>query len=102
VSGIVKDVITLPNGENASLVKFNRFNNLRLSSMLYDLNNTSEEFLNLENELIVGSSTGEENGGVVRIYKISPQGKMELHKEFKGLGEEIVDVTYRERQTNPL
>ena len=102
VSGIVKDVITLPNGENASLVKFNSLNNLRLSSMLYDINNTSEEFLNLENELIVGSSTGEENGGVVRIYKISPQGKMELHKEFKGLGEEIVDVTYRERQTNPL
>lgn len=94
----VKDIVTLPTGENSSLVKFNRFANLMLYQPILSLNKTSEEFLNLENELIVGSSTGEKDGGVVRIYKISPQGKMELHKEFKGLGEEIVDVTYREQR----
>lgn len=95
-TGVLTDAVTLGPDETASLVKFNRFSCLRLNAMV-QMNKTDEEFVGLQNELIVGSSNGQENGGKMRLYKISPQGKMTLHKEFSGLGEEIVDIVYRER-----
>ncbi|MDE6377139.1 MAG: hypothetical protein K2K72_00165, partial [Duncaniella sp.] len=96
----VRDVITLPEGEKATFLKFNRYVLDRLATSILKPTRDDEEFRAMQNELIVGSSTGGENSGIVRFYKISPQGKLELHKEFKGLGEEIVDVTYRERRIN--
>ncbi len=32
------------------------------------------------------------------MYNIDINGKMTLYKEYKGLGENIVDITYRERR----
>ncbi len=93
----VKDVVTLKDNERITMIKFNRFATLRMNPAM-QLNKSDEEFLGLENELIVCSSTGETNGGIMRLYKISPQGKMEIHKGHTGLGEEIVDVVYRERR----
>lgn len=97
VLGTIADEITLPAGETTSLVKFNRYRNL-LMNPAYVKFKDDPEFLDMEKELIVGSSDGSENGGVVRFYKVSTQGKLELHKEYKGLGQEIVDVVYRERR----
>lgn len=96
----VRDVVTLPEGEKAIFLKFNRYVLDRMGTNYLKPTHTDEEYRNMQNELIVGSTTGGENSGIVRFYKISPQGKMELHKEFRGLGEEIVDVTYRERRVN--
>lgn len=99
--GLLTDTYTLPAGEKATFTKFNRYTNPRMmAGTMFQLNKSDDDFMNLQNELIVGSSTGGEDSGVMRLLKISPQGKFELHKEFKGLGEEIVDVTYRERRLN--
>lgn len=101
--GIVRDVVTLPAGEKATFLKFNRFSVPRMYSYYIQLNKQDdEEFMALQNELLVGSTTGGEDSGILRFYKITPQGKMEFHKEFKGLGEEIVDVTYRERRVGEV
>lgn len=97
IAGAVNDQLTVPAGEKISLIKFNRYKVLLLSPAAAQLKD-DEEFLGMENELIVASSDGSENGGVLRFYKVSTQGKLELHKEVKGLGQEIVDVVYRERR----
>lgn len=93
-SGKLLEQIELPADEKVTMLKFNllhtfNWNYLRTQSLRDDQYN-----------LIVASTTGKEDGGVVRIYTIDPAGKLTLKKEYKGFGEDIVDVTYRERRTN--
>lgn len=96
-NNIVTDVITLPAGETASLVKFNRYQRLLMAKAIQRVPR-DEVYRSMENKLIVGSSDGTENGGVIRFYDISPEGKFTLYKEMKGFGAEIVDVVYREQR----
>ena len=92
---VTKDVLTIDGSETISMIKFNLYGNMDLTSLnKWD----SEEFQNMQYKLIVCSSTGAEDGGIVRFYNIDINGKMTLYKEYKGFGEEIVDVTYRERR----
>lgn len=92
---VTKDVLTIDGSETISMIKFNLYGNMNLTSLnKWD----SEEFQNMQYKLIVCSSTGAEDGGIVRFYNIDINGKMTLYKEYKGFGEEIVDVTYRERR----
>lgn len=95
VDNAAKDVLTLDGGETITLIKFNLYGNMQL-----DMLNKwkDEEFQNMQYKLIVCSSTGGENSGIVRFYNVDTNGKLTLYKEFKGLGEKIVDVTYRERR----
>lgn len=89
----LSSTITLDGSEKVSKLKFNLYQCASPSVLL----NQSDEFFAMQFKLIVASSTGAENGGAVRFYDISTDGKMTLNKEFKGFGEEIVDVTYREQ-----
>lgn len=89
----LSSTITLDGAEKVSKLKFNLYQCASPSV----LSNQSDEFFSMQFKLIVGSSTGAENGGAIRFYDISSDGKMTLNKEFKGFGEKIVDVTYREQ-----
>lgn len=80
-------------GERVTKLKFNLYQ----AASLNNLNNQSEDFMNMQFKLIVCSTTGGEDGGIVRFYDISSTGQMTQYKEFTGFGEEIVDVTYRKR-----
>jgi len=95
-SGTVNDVMELPAGETITKLKFNLYVNPQLS-MLNGMN-PSQEFLDKQYDLIVASTTGQENGGIVRFYDIDNSGKMSQLEEYKGFGDHIVDVTYRERR----
>lgn len=91
--GSMKDVLTLAAGERVTKLKFNLYQNMQLSF----LNKWSDpDFQNMQYRLIVCSTTGGEDSGIVRIYDVSTTGKMTLYREYTGLGEEIVDITYRE------
>jgi hypothetical protein len=90
----LKQVLSLPEGETTSRVKFNLFSQMNLTL----LNNQSEDFLNMQYHLIVMSSTGKTDGGIVRFYKVENDGTLTKVKEFTGFGDEVVDVTYRERR----
>ena len=92
----IKDKIVLDAGERVTMLKFNLYQNMILTK-LNKWNNT--DFQNMQYRLIVASTTGGEDSGIVRFYDIDINGKMTLYKEHKGLGEEIVDVTYRERRS---
>jgi hypothetical protein len=92
-TGAVTDVLTLDAGETITLLKFNLFMNMLLSK----LNDQSAEFLGQQFQLIVGATTSAAEGGSVRFYNISTDGKMTKAKEFTGFGK-VVDVTYRERR----
>ncbi len=96
-NNMVTDEITLPAGETATLVKFNRYQRLLMYKGIQRVPR-DEEYRSMQNKLIVGSSDGTENGGVIRFYDISPEGKFTLYKEMKGFGAEIVDVIYREQK----
>lgn len=96
-NNMVTDEITLPAGETANMVKFNRYQRLRMAKGIQRVPK-DEVYRSMENKLIVGSSDGTENGGVIRFYDISPEGKFTLYKEMKGFGAEIVDVIYREQK----
>lgn len=96
-NNVVTDEITLPAGETATLVKFNRYQRLLMAKGIQRVPR-DEVYRSMENKLIVGSSDGTENGGVIRFYDISPEGKFTLYKEMKGFGAEIVDVVYREQR----
>lgn len=89
----INEILTLDTGETVTKLKFNLFQNM----VLKDLNDQSDEFMAKQYQLIVGSTTGDENGGVVRIYNIDTTGKMKLMEEYKGFGK-VIDVTYRERR----
>lgn len=93
-TGALNQVLELPAGEFVTKLKFNLYVNTMLSFM----NNTSEEFMNKQFDLIVASTTGSENGGIVRFYDIDMAGQMSQLEEYKGFGDHIVDVTYRERR----
>lgn len=86
--------VEVPAGEKIQLIKFNLFHTANQSYL-----KGYPDVLNKQYDLIVASTTGQENGGILRFYSISETGKMELKQEFKGLGEDIVDVCYRERRT---
>ncbi len=92
-SGMLNDVLTLPAGEKVTMLKFNLYNN----SGFQHLVDSSEEFLAKQFNLIVASTNGADDGGVVRFYKIDNSGKMTRLEEYKGFGN-VVDVTYRERR----
>ena len=86
----ITDEITLQ-GEEVTRLKFNLFqNSVSATASLRPLEDRQWE-------LIVGSGNGQPDGGKVRFYTISEQGKASLHEEFSGFGEKIVDVLYRER-----
>jgi len=87
----VTDEITLDASETVTCIKFNLFQ--YSTSALPAL----AEIESRQYELIVGSGNGQENGGKVRFYNVSDQGKVSLNEEFSGFGEDVVDVTYRER-----
>ena len=93
-TGAVNQVLELPAGETVTKLKFNLYANCMLSY----LNNTSQEFMDKQFDLIVASTTGAENGGIVRFYDIDNSGKMSKLEEYTGFGDHIVDVTYRERR----
>ena len=93
-SGAVNQVLELPAGESVTKLKFNLYVNAELGY----LNNKTQEFLDKQFDLIVASTTGAENGGIVRFYDIDNSGKMSKLEEYTGFGDEIVDVTYRERR----
>lgn len=92
-TGALSDVLTLDASETVTMIKFNLFMNMQLS----DLNDNSDEFLGKQYQLIVASTTGTADGGVIRLYKVDPTGKMSKAEEYKGFGK-VVDVTYRERR----
>ncbi len=87
----LNEVLTLPAGEKVTMLKFNLFVNMRLDWLA----DHSDEFLSKQFDLIVGSTTGEDDGGHVRFYTIDTTGKMSLKEEYSGFGN-VVDVTYRE------
>ncbi len=90
----IKDKLIL-DGETVTMLKFNLYQNMQLDK----LNHWNDvEFQNMQLRLIVASNTGGEDSGIVRFYDIDINGKMTLYKEHTGLGEKIVDVTYRERR----
>jgi outer membrane lipoprotein-sorting protein len=93
-TGAINQVLELPTGESVTKLKFNLYVNAELSY----LNNKTEEFLAKQFDLIVASTTGAENGGIVRFYDIDNSGKMSKLEEYTGFGDHIVDVTYRERR----
>ena len=93
-SGAITQVLELPAGETVTKLKFNLYVNAELGY----LNNQTEEFMAKQFDLIVASTTGEENGGIVRFYDIDTAGQMSQMEEYKGFGDYIVDVTYRERR----
>ena len=90
----LRDQLNLPAGETVTMLKFNLYKQMRLTQ----LNNQSDEFMDMQYKLIVASTKGGENSGILRFYSIGTDGKMTLYKEYTGLGEQIVDVTYRERR----
>jgi len=94
-TGALIQVIDLPAGETVTKLKFNLYVNPDLGF----LPNQSEEFMNKQFDLIVTSSTGAEDGGIVRFYDIDNSGKMSQLEEYKGFGDHIVDVVYRERNS---
>lgn len=89
----INEVLTLDSGETVTKLKFNLYQNMALG----DLNDQSDEFMAKQFQLIVGSTTSDENGGIVRFYSIDTTGKMKMVEEYKGFGK-VVDVTYRERR----
>lgn len=94
-TGQLLDEITLDSSEKITKIKFP----LCKSPSPTGLNNW-DKLKEDQNRLIVASTTGQENGGIVRFYDIDylSTGKMTLNREYKGFGQEIVDVTYRERR----
>ena len=98
-----KESISLPTGEEVTLLKFNRYDEPQGVSLLISNLNEAEaaEFRNRENELIVGSYNSldqSKNGGVLRFYQTSSPGlnlSLKPGWEFKGYAR-IVDVKYKE------
>ncbi len=90
-TGTLNETLTLPAGEKVTMLKFNLFMNMSLDYLA----DHSDEFLAKQFDLIVASTTGEDNGGHVRFYTIDISGKMSLKEEYDGFGN-VVDVTYRE------
>ena len=88
------NTITLDPSETVTKIKFNLF-----QSYPTWLRDQSQEFMQQQYNLIVASTTGETDGGIVRFYQIKLSAEIELIKEFKGLGHNIVDVTYREQRS---
>lgn len=90
----VTDIVQIDASEHITKIKFNLYKNMNLAT----LNDQSEEFMNKQYRLIVASGNGQADGGKVRFYDISLDGKFTLAEEYSGFGEEIVDVLYRERR----
>ncbi len=90
----LKDKLILDN-ETVTLLKFNLYQNMQPNKLTRW---SDVEFQNMQYRLIVGSNSGGENSGKVRFLDVDINGKMTVYKEHVGLGEEIVDVTYRERR----
>ncbi len=83
--------------EEVTLLKFN----LIRESAFTNLNNQTEEFLNLQYQLIVGTydpTTGDGNGGKVALYDLDA-GSNSVSKavEYDGFAK-VVDVVYRTRR----
>lgn len=89
----VLDKLQFDSSEKVTMIKFNLYANMNYNA----LNKWGDEdFEQKQYELIVGSTKGGADGGIVRFYKIGIDGKMTMTKEYTGLGESPVDCTYRE------
>lgn len=95
-TGAVIQVLDLPANETVTKMKFNLYINASLDYL--NGMNPTQEFLDKQFDLIVASTSGAENGGVVRFYDIDLSGQMNKLEEYTGFGDHIVDVTYRERR----
>jgi hypothetical protein len=88
--------ITLGTNEEVTCLKFNLFRNSRLTS----LNKQTDEFMNQQFQLIVGSydsSVTGNNGGKVRLYEVNGQNNsVSKVAEYSGFAK-VKDVVYRER-----
>lgn len=97
-TGRLLDTLTLDASEKVTKLKFNLYK----AMVRENLRGWNDEFRDDQYRLIVASTTGQENGGIVRFYDIDylniNSGKMTLNREYKGFGQEIVDVTYREQR----
>ena len=107
------EALTLPAGEEVTMIKFDRIDHPWGVSGLLDgkpqADVKTELFLKRENQLIVGSFNAAEgdNGGMLRFYNTDKNGmELNLHKdklsdgkdrtwEFDGYGQ-IVDIKYKE------
>ncbi len=98
-----KESVVLKEGDNVSMLKFNRYDEPQGVSLL--VQNMSEanatEFRARENELIVGSfdsSVSDINGGTLRFYQTTSPGlnlTLKPNWEFSGYAK-IKDVRYKE------
>ena len=94
VTGAVTDTKTL-DGEQTTMVKFPLYKAFLLSRLIYQ----SAEFMGKQYQLVVGSSTGGVDSGIIRFYDVDASGKLTEKVKYTGLGESPVDITYRERLT---
>ncbi len=92
VSQQVTDVVTL-DGEQTTMVKFPLYRAFALSRLIYQ----TQEFLAKQFQLVVGSSTGGVDSGIIRFYDVDASGKFTELVKYTGFGECPVDITYRER-----
>lgn len=86
----------LKDTETVTMLKFNLYENPALEY----LNNQSDEFMNRQYELIVGtydSSVAGNNGGKLTFYQVSNSNTVSKRIEYTGFGK-IKDVLYRERR----
>lgn len=90
----ITDTATVDAGEHVTRFKFNLFHPMNLSRMGAD----GDPIFDLQYRLIVGTGNGQADGGKVRFFNISMEGKFSLAEEYSGFGEEVVDVVYRERR----
>lgn len=98
-----KEAITLPEGEEVTMLKFNRYDDPFSASYIITGGSSEEKsaFLARENQLIVGSyntSATEDNGGTLRFYETTSPGvdlTLVPGWEYTGYAK-IVDVVYKE------
>ncbi len=95
---LMNNTVTQPltlDGEEITLLKFNLFQNTEAN-----LSDSSEEFMNQQYYLIVGSykkNATDDNGGILRFYKFDSSSQaLALVSEYTGFGK-IRDAVYRER-----
>lgn len=92
VNNEVTDVVTLDSSERTTMVKFPLYRIFDLSR----LPDQSADFMAKQYQVVLGSTTGGPDGGIIRFYEVDPFGKLKVKVTYTGLGEEPKDITYRE------
>lgn len=85
-------MVTLDSSERTTMVKFPLYRLFDLSR----LPDQSAEFMAKQHQIVLGSTTGGADSGIIRFYDVDPFGKLSLKVTYTGLGEEPKDITYRE------